>query len=275
MDLAQMFQALKQQFPNLTLTEFNNALAGTGLTNPGYNSYTDTDRYILATRLQNTPPLSVPNNISTGADAMAELDELDAAQAAGAAGGTGKLGAMFGKLKGNVGWNKANGLSIAGHNIGKVVPWAVGIGEGVQALSGLDEISRNKRDMQDVANDALVSAMSNPMAFYDLSPSEQRTLRQVKNGTFNKTSFADGFSNPANILTGGLKGVAMGAAGGIPGMIVGGIGGALNGGIQNASDSQNRKYSQLQGLYNNLQSGAQDMNSMRRQSAMRRYSNSW
>lgn len=154
---------------------------------------------------------------------------------------------LLNTLKSNVGWNSKSGLSLMGHNVGKAVPYVAGGIAGIQALQGLDDLSKNRSTTEDLVNDILLSASGNPNTVFDLTADQRSLLRKLKRD--GDASDADiGDIDLFNILKGAGTGIAGGALGGIPGMVVGGIGGALNAGINDVNSSQVANQAELEAL---------------------------
>ena len=168
-------------------------------------------------------------------------------------------------FKNIVGFDKGKGLTIGGKNIGKMVPYGVGIYQGLDALGGMSEMSNLNKDVDDLTNRILTSASGNPLLQSYLTSEDLSLLGKLQRGNYDASgSFGDATSNLANLLTSAGSGALMGAAGGIPGAIVGGIGGLINGGIDNINAETTNNTARLESLYQNLLNAEQQYKSMRR-----------
>lgn len=168
-------------------------------------------------------------------------------------------------FKNIVNFDKSKGLSIAGKNVGKYVPYGVGIYQGLDALGGMSEMSNLNKDVDDLTNRILTSASGNPLLQSYLTSEDLSLLGKLQRGNYDASgSFGDATSNLANLLTSAGSGALMGAAGGIPGAIVGGIGGLINGGIDNINAETTNNTARLESLYQNLLNAEQQYKSMRR-----------
>lgn len=180
------------------------------------------------------------------------------------------LKSLFGKAKSfmtgkNITYDKGTGISVAGKNLGKYVPWGVGIYNGIGTLQNVDNMSDGIADSNAYITDILQSASANPIASSYLTSDQQMLLNKIRNGSYDNTvDLADTTSNLGNILMGAGKGALVGIGGGAPGTIVGAISGALKAGSENASNAQAVKNAELAGLYQALSDAEAQYRSMKR-----------
>ena len=182
----------------------------------------------------------------------------------------GGLKGLFNKAKSfmngkNITYDKGTGVSIAGKNLGRYVPWGVGIYNGIGTLQNMDNISNGISDSNAYITDILQSASANPIASSYLTGDQQMLLNKIRNGSYDNTvDLVDATSNLGNIIMGAGKGALTGIAGGIPGLIVGAASGALKSGSENASNAQAVKNAELAGLYQALSDAEAQYRSMKR-----------
>ena len=164
-----------------------------------------------------------------------------------------------------IGFNKGKGLSIGGKNVGKYVPYGVGIYQGLDALGGLSEMSDLNADADTLTSQILTSAAGNPLISSYLTSDDLSLLGKLQRGTYDASAgVGDATSNLGNLLTGAGSGALMGLAGGVPGAIIGGIGGLINSGIDNMNAETTNNTARLEALYQNLLNAEQQYKSMRR-----------
>lgn len=164
-----------------------------------------------------------------------------------------------------IGFNKGKGLSIKGKNIGKYVPYGVGIYQGLDALGGLSEMSDLNADADTLTSKILTSASGNPLIGSYLTSDDLALLGKLQRGTYDASGdLGDATSNLGNLLSGAGTGALMGLAGGVPGAIIGGIGGLINSGIDNMNAETTNNTARLEALYQNLLNAEQQYKSMRR-----------
>lgn len=180
------------------------------------------------------------------------------------------LKGLFGKAKSfmkgkNITYDKGTGISVAGKNLGKYVPWGVGIYNGIGTLQNIDSIGDGIADSNAYTTDILQSASSNPITSSYLTSDQQMLLNKIRNGSYDNTvDLADATSNLGNILMGAGKGALVGIGGGLPGSLVGAVSGALKAGTENASNAQAVKNAELAGLYQALSDAEAQYRSMKR-----------
>ncbi len=166
-----------------------------------------------------------------------------------------------------IGWNKMSGLNIGSHNIGKMSNIGLGIGQGISAFQGMSNNSGLESNKDDLVNDILRSAMSNPMANSYLTSEQETLLNNLKNGRdWGDSSGLDGFgSGIANSLgSAAMSALSGGALGGIPGAIIGGIGGLISGGLEGMGKAKERDLATLEALYSTLYNAEQQYRTMKR-----------
>lgn len=162
-------------------------------------------------------------------------------------------------------FDKGKGLSIGGKNIGKYIPYGVGIYQGLDALGGLSEMSDLNADADTLTSQILTSAAGNPLISNYLTSDDLSLLGKLQRGSYDASAdLGDATSNLGNLLTGAGSGALMGLAGGVPGAIVGGIGGLINSGIDNMNAETTNNTARLEALYQNLLNAEQQYKSMRR-----------
>lgn len=162
-------------------------------------------------------------------------------------------------------FDKGKGLSIGGKNIGKAVPWGVGIYQGLDALGGLSEMSDLNANADTLTSKILTSAAGNPLISSYLTSDDLSLLGKLQRGSYDASAdLGDATSNLGNLLSGAGTGALMGLAGGVPGAIVGGIGGLINSGIDNMNAETTNNTARLEALYQNLLNAEQQYKSMRR-----------
>lgn len=188
----------------------------------------------------------------------------------GAVNSEGGLKGLFNKAKSfmngkNIKYDKNTGVSIAGKNLGRYVPWGVGIYNGIGTLQNMDNISSGISDSNAYITDILQSASANPIASSYLTGDQQMLLNRIRNGSYDNTvDLADATSNLGNIIMGAGKGALTGIAGGVPGLIVGAASGVLKSGSENASNAQAVKNAELAGLYQALSDAEAQYRAMKR-----------
>lgn len=160
-------------------------------------------------------------------------------------------------------WSKSGGIKVG--NIGKMSNIGAGIGQGIQAVGNLKNMSDIKTDIEDIRGDILTQYASNPLANYYLTPDQKQMIRQIK-----RDGYDDGGSS--GILKGigsGLPSTLLSAGagfltGGIPGAIIGGVGGLVNSGMQGYNQELSNKNSELEALYQALADANMQYQSMKR-----------
>lgn len=191
---------------------------------------------------------TVGSGASGAASAGTSLVPYDPAVAANNAKATN--GSLFSKL--GLGWNNKTGVSVMGKNVGKAVPWISGGLSALQAVQGLDELSKSQESTDDLIGAILASASSNPNLGLDLTADQKKLLRQIKNDDDYGDATIDDI-NLAEILKGAGMGAVTGLPGGGIGALVGGIGGAINSGINSMNSAQIANQAELEGLLEALE----------------------
>lgn len=169
--------------------------------------------------------------------------------------------------KNPISWDKMNGLTLGSHNIGKMSNIGLGIGQGISAFQGLSNNGELESNKDDLVNDILRSAMSNPMANSYLTSEQETLLNNLKNGRdWGDSSGLDGFgSGVTNSLgSAAMSALSGGALGGIPGAIIGGIGGLISGGLEGMGRAKERDLATLEALYSTLYNAEQQYRAMKR-----------
>ena len=208
----------------------------------------------------NPTKAKVDNGFNTAANAVKGATDL----AETADDLTNLAGKKF-NFKNIINFDKGKGLSIAGKNVGKYVPWGVGIYQGLDALGGLSEMSDLNADADTLTSQILTSAAGNPLISSYLTSDDLTLLGKLQRGTYDTSAdLGDATSNLGNLLSGAGMGALSGLAGGIPGAIVGGIGGLINSGIDNMNAETSNNTARLEALYQNLLNAEQQYKSMRR-----------
>lgn len=176
-----------------------------------------------------------------------------------------------GFFKNNFGWNKGSGLKAFGHNVGKWGNVAGGIVQGVQALSGASKLGKTRKGIDTTVDDILTMYAKNPLAVSYLTEDQKNTLRNLKNGAYGKgASFKDYLPNSVGDVLRPMLGAGIGfLTGGIPGALINGIGGHVNEGIINANESQQKKLTDLNALYDVLQQAELEHQMLQRANAQR------
>lgn len=162
------------------------------------------------------------------------------------------------------GWGKT-GLNIGGQNIGKWGTIGAGVMQGLDALGGMSEMSKQNADIDDLESQILASAAGNPLISSYLTSEDLSLLGKLQRGNYEgNAGIGDAFSNIGNIISGAGSGALTGAIGGLPGILVGGIGGAINAGIDNMNSTGSQNTARLEALYQNLLDAEQQYKAMKR-----------
>jgi hypothetical protein len=169
----------------------------------------------------------------------------------------------------NFGWNKDTGLKMFGKDLGG---WTgagtLGVGaiQGAQALGTLNQLEDAGKSTEELLNDIVISANSNPIVNSYLTSDQKSLLRKAKKGDIStgETSLGDLVPNDLNDVLNIGKGVLMGIPGGVPGMIVGGVGSALNSGLEGNLQDTNLQNAELEALLQALEDAEMQYQSMRR-----------
>ena len=145
-----------------------------------------------------------------------------------------------------------------------------GIYQGGKALKGLYENIGNDRDLDSLKKDINLQIASNPMYDMYMDINDEKTLRQMNNGTLT--------NNLAGVAEGAMKGIPQaglsalmgGITGGVPGALIGGLGSLINSGIQGYGQGTQEAQSKLQGLYDRLRQANEEYRTLKRPSGLRR-----
>ena len=157
------------------------------------------------------------------------------------------------------------GLNIGNFNVGKWSNIGTGVMQGVDALSGLSEMSDLNKDAEDLENSILASAAGNPLLSSYLTSDELSLLGKLRRGNYDGSAGLGGAtSNVGNLLSGAASGAMAGALGGLPGILIGGIGGLINSGIDNMNAETSNNTAQLEALYQSLLDAEQQYKAMKR-----------
>lgn len=187
--------------------------------------------------------------------------------------GAGTLNNLFSKFKNwkgrgvpeGFGWSKGSGLEMFGKNVGKGANIASGVLQGAQALKGVSDYNKAKQSNDDMLNDIVISAASNPLLSSYLTSDQMRLVNDIRRGNYETSSDVDDFLRGVG---GGLGDIftsaALGAAGGIPGMVIGGLGAAANAGIRGLSSGTEEESAELAALYQALMDAEAQYKSMKR-----------
>lgn len=201
----------------------------------------------------------------------------------------GKLAGMFSGLRGKFGEGKSllgGGVNLSklqnlgsdiratqlfegGPTIGGAATAGMGIYQGGKALKGIYENTQTDRDLESLKNDINTQVVSNPMYDMYMDASDEKLLRQMRNGTLN--------NDVSNAVSGAFKGIPQaalstligGLTGGPVGAAVGGLGSLANSAIEGYGQDTQNTQAKLQGLYNKLQRANEDYRSMKRPSGLR------
>jgi hypothetical protein len=144
----------------------------------------------------------------------------------------------------------------------------MGVTQGVNALKGLYENSKAEQDLDSLKKDINLQIASNPMYDMYLDASDEKTLRQMKNGTLT--------NNWNGAIEGGVKGIPqaalsalMGSMLGPAGAVIGGLGSLINSGIKGYGQKTQESQDKLQGLYGRLRQANEEYRTMKRPSNLR------
>jgi hypothetical protein len=160
-------------------------------------------------------------------------------------------------------WSKAGGIKVS--NIGKMSNIGSGIGQGIQAIGNLKNISDTSSNISDLRGDILTQYSSNPLANYYLTPDQKQMIRQIKRGTYDDGGSSGILKGIGSGLLGTVANAGIGyLTGGIPGAIIGGVGGLVNSGMQGYNQAQQSKASELEALYQALNEANMQYQSMKR-----------
>ena len=168
----------------------------------------------------------------------------------------------------DVGQTKLGGMKLGNIGLG-----LYGAKQGLDLFNEANNLNASYTDLEDLRKSAISSAYANPMVNSYLNSEDQRTLRQLRNGSF-------GQQNPVGAAAGGavknlpdaLKSALVGylVSGGNPfGAILGGGSSLIKGGMKGISDTNTEKANRLQALYSNLRAAEDDYNYMRRPANLR------
>lgn len=193
---------------------------------------------------------------------------------AGAAGSTGagfswfspelksKFSGFTSKLSNpNINWTKGGGVEAFGHGLGGWFNMANAAKLGLDYANNYDTLQDSKSAADEMSSDIVAAALANPAMTYDLSPDQQRLLRQLQRGNEEEVGLSD--IDIKDALGGGLKnGITGFLAGGIPGALIGAAGGLLNSGTESMNAAQQRKNAELEALYQSVMMSRQKYNNI-------------
>lgn len=174
--------------------------------------------------------------------------------------------------------NGKAGLTIGGKNLAPYANVGVGLYQGINAIKGLNDISKNENDRQALLSKIRASASGNPMLSSYLTSDQMSQLNKLRRG-YNDNS-PSGNLDFGSLLGGAGKGALMGAAGGLPGMIIGAIGGGVNAGINSKNQAIANDTQSLESLYQALMDAESQYKSMKIPNytglgLQSRYTNQW
>ena len=145
-----------------------------------------------------------------------------------------------------------------------------GIYQGGKALKGLYENTQKDSDLESIKNDINLQLASNPMYDMYLDANDERTLRELRNGTLNNNWAKSAEGAVKGIPQAALSALIGGFTGGVPGALIGGLGSLGNSAIQGYGQGSEETASKLQGLYGRLKQADEEYRSMKRPSGLRR-----
>jgi hypothetical protein len=144
-----------------------------------------------------------------------------------------------------------------------------GIYQGGKAVKGLFDNMNSDNDLRNLKDDLSLEMASNPMYDMYMDAGDEKTLRQMKNGTLTN-GFGDAMSGVMQgIPQAALSAVLGGIAGGAPGAAINGIGSLVNSGISGYGKGSQEASNKLQGLYDKLKRANDDYRIMKRPSGLR------
>jgi len=176
--------------------------------------------------------------------------------------------------------NGKAGLTLAGKNLAPYANLGVGLYQGINAVKGLNDVSKNETDRQKLLSRIKASAAGNPMLSSYLTSDQMSQLGKIKRGYSDSTP-SGVFNDLGGILGGAGKGALMGAiGGGLPGAIIGGLGGGINAGINSKNQAITNNTQDLESLYQSLQDAEAQYKRMRTPNftglgLQPRYTNQW
>ena len=155
-------------------------------------------------------------------------------------------------------------LYAGGPSIGGVARAGMGLYQGANAVKGLMNNINAEKDYNDIKGDINTAIASNPMYDTYLDASDEKALRQMRNGTL--------VNNWGDAAGGAVKGVPKalltallgGLSGGTGGALIGGLGSLANSAIEGYGRGTQEANSKLQGLYDKLRQADTDYRSMKR-----------
>lgn len=145
--------------------------------------------------------------------------------------------------------------------------------QGLDLINQGSNLGNSYSDLNDLRNKTLTAAYSNPMVNSYLDPEAQRTLRQLKNGTFmSQNPIGSAAGGVASSIPDALKGALFGylsTGGNALGALAGGATALGKGAMSGMQSGNNEKSSKLEALYQQLQDANQEYRAMRRPANLR------
>lgn len=186
----------------------------------------------------------------------------------------GPLKNWFSGLSANSGWNLTGnskfgigntngkaGLTLGGKNLAPISNILTGAYQGINAIKGMSDISKNENSRQSLLSKIRASAAGNPMLSSYLTSDQMSQLNKIRRGYNDESPSAD--FDLGGILGGAGKGALTGIAGGLPGMLIGAIGGGINAGINSKNQAITNDTENLESLYQALANAENDYRRMR------------
>lgn len=163
-------------------------------------------------------------------------------------------------------WTKGSGLKMFGKNVGKGANVVSGVVQGAQALKGISDYSKARQSNEDMLDDIIVSATSNPLLSSYLTSDQMRLVNAIRKGNYDTSSDVGDFfkgigSGLGNAALSTLSGFV---TGGVPGAIIGGVGSLANSGISGLSAGTEEESAELAALYQALMDAEAQYRSMKR-----------
>lgn len=161
----------------------------------------------------------------------------------------------------NINWTKGGGVEAFGKSLGGWFNMANAAKQGLDYIGNYDELQDSKAAADEMTSNIVAAALANPAMTYDLSPDQQRLLRQLQRGNEEEVGLSD--IDFKDVLGGGLKsGITGLLTGGIPGAVIGAAGGMLNSGTESMNAEQQRKNAELEALYQSVMMSRQKYNNI-------------
>lgn len=160
--------------------------------------------------------------------------------------------------------------SAGGPSIANIANVGGGIYHGINALQGLNQNSDTAKDIDSLVQDINTMKVTNPMYDMYMDPSDEKLMRQIKNGSLESGKFSNAVGGALESIPQALLNAGLGfLTGNIPGAVIQGVGTLANAGIQGYNKGQQDVQSKLQGLYNKLSQANEEYRSMRRPNGLR------